>query len=289
MEVIFSSHTMVATASAIKTAGGVPVPVDIGPDNLIDPDAVEDAINGNTVGVMPTQLNGRICDMTRLLDITEKKGLILIEDAAQSLGAKFKGQQAGTFGGRFISFFLQKFFGSLGDAGGVLTSDPHLFDKIYQLHDHGRNIDGDTVSWGRNSRLDNLQAAILNFKLKNYNDVVERRRSIARLYHEHLQHIEELKLPPHPDSDPIRYDVYQNYEIEAKNRDELREHLNQHQIGTLIQWGGVGVHQIEALEFQFQLPRVEQFFLDCIMLPMNTFTDDDVNYVCEKIKSFYRS
>ena len=141
---------MVATASAIKTAGGVPVPVDIGPDNLIDPDAVEDAINGNTVGVMPTQLNGRICDMTRLLDITEKRGLILIEDAAQSLGAKFKGQQAGTFGAASAISFA-KVLGSLGDAGGVSARSPFI-DKIYQLHDHGRNIDGDTVSWGRNSR-----------------------------------------------------------------------------------------------------------------------------------------
>ena len=108
-EVIVSAHTMLATASAVKIAGGVPVPVDIGEDGLIDPDRIEAAIGPRTVGIMPTQLNGRVCQMDRINQIAEKHGLVIVEDAAQSLGAKFDGQSAGTFGAASaISFSRQK-------------------------------------------------------------------------------------------------------------------------------------------------------------------------------------
>ena len=120
-EVIISSHTMLATASAIKVAGGIPVPVDIGSDNLISIQAIESAITANTVGIMPTQLNGRICDMESILSIAKKHGLFVVEDAAQALGARYKGQHSGTFGlASGISFFPAKVLGCLGDAGAVL-------------------------------------------------------------------------------------------------------------------------------------------------------------------------
>ena len=289
-EVICCSHTMLATASAIKTAGGIPVPVELGYDGLIDPEAIEDAINPRTVGIMPTQLNGRTCDMDRIMDIANRHHFFVVEDAAQALGSRFKGKHAGTFGNASaISFFPAKVLGSLGDGGGVITNDPHLFDKIYQLHDHGRDIDGEVKSWGRNSRLDNLQAAILNHNLESYQSVIDRRRHIASMYHEQLSDLNEIKLPPAPDSDPNHYDIYQNYELQADRRDELKQFLNDNNIGTLIQWGGKGVHQWERLGFTVKLPKVEQFFEKCIMIPMNIFiSDDDIDYICEKIRSFYR-
>lgn len=290
-EVIFCSHTMVATASAIKTAGGIPVPVELGDDGLIDPDAVCDAVTERTVGIMPTQLNGRVCDMEQLLHIKKKYGLVIIEDSAQALGAKYKGQSAGTFGeAGAISFFPAKVLGSLGDGGGVLCRTEDIFDKIYQLHEHGRDIHGELKSWGRNSRLDNLQAAFLNHNLKTYDHVIERRRFIANLYNSRLSALEELYLPPAPATDGIHYDVYQNYELQAQNRDALKEHLSAHCIGTLIQWGGKAVHQWDALGFKQKLPKTEKFFERCIMLPMNMFiNDDDVHYVCDVIENFYRS
>ena len=109
-EVICSAHTMLATASSIKLAGGIPVPVEIGDDNLIDPDAViEASITSRTVGIMPTQLNGRTCDMDRIMQIADKYKLYVVEDAAQALGSKFKGKNAGTFGhASAISFFPSK-------------------------------------------------------------------------------------------------------------------------------------------------------------------------------------
>lgn len=288
-EVIISSHTMVATASAIVTAGGIPVPVEIGNDNLISPEAIESAISSKTVGISPTHLNGRTCDMDKIMDIAKRNQLFVIEDAAQALGSKFNGKHAGTFGNASsISLFPAKVLGALGDGGVVLTNSHVHFEKIYQLHDHGRGTDGEIRSWGRNSRLDNLQAAILLKKLENYSSVISRRREIARIYHENLHDIEQLKLPPCPDSDSKHFDVYQNYELEAERRDDLREHLKLAGVGTLIQWGGKAVHQWKSLGFNCQLPRTETFFQKCLMIPMNVFvTNNDVEYVCDQIRNFY--
>ncbi|NDC82838.1 DegT/DnrJ/EryC1/StrS family aminotransferase [bacterium] len=289
-EVICSSHTMLATASSIKIAGGTPVPVEIGSDNLIDPEAVEAAITPRTVGIMPTQLNGRTCDMDRLMTIANKYKLFVVEDAAQALGSRFKGRHAGTFGNASsISFFPAKVLGCLGDGGAVLTNDQSTYDKMYQLHDHGRDTNGDIKSWGRNSRLDNVQAAILDFRLKTYSQVIARRRHVAALYQELLGDMNELQLPPSPDSDPNHFDIYQNYELTADRRNELRDYLKAKGIGTLIQWGGKGVHQWGGLGFDdVKLPKVERFFERCIMLPMNMFISDaDVQYIAHSIRNFY--
>lgn len=289
-EVICCSHTMLATASAIKTAGGTPVPVEMGDDGLIDPDAVQDAISPRTVGIMPTQLNGRTCDMDRIMSIANKHHFFVVEDAAQALGSRFKGKHAGTFGhAAAISFFPAKVLGCLGDGGGVITNDYGIYDKVYQLHDHGRDAEGEVKSWGRNSRLDNLQAAILNHRLKGYEKIIERRRSIAVIYQERLGALEQLQLPPAPDSDPNHFDIYQNYELEADSRDDLKEFLRTHGVGSLIQWGGKAVHQWERLGFTVKLPKVERFFERCIMLPMNMFiSDEDVHYVCDQVEAFYK-
>lgn len=289
-EVIISSHTMLATASAIVTAGGTPVPVEIGPDNLIDPDAISAAITSRTVGISPTQLNGRTCDMDAIMKIANDKKLVVVEDAAQALGSRFKGQHSGTFGiaGSF-SFFPAKVLGCLGDGGGVVTNNSEIFEKIYQLHDHGRDTSGEIKSWGRNSRLDNLQAAILNKRFTRYQEVITRRREIASLYQTHLGKLEELQLPPAPGENCDHFDVYQNYELQADNRNDLKGFLAEKGIGTIIQWGGKGVHQREGLGFSQKLPKVERFFKRSIMLPMNMFlSDDDVLYICGSVKNFYR-
>lgn len=291
-EVIISSHTMLATASAIKIAGGIPVPVDIGSDNLIDPIAIENAINSRTVGIMPTQLNGRVCDMDSITALAKKYQLFVVEDAAQALGAKFNGKYAGSFGlAADISFFPAKVLGSFGDAGAVLVNDRSLYEIIYELHDHGRNVDdGEVKRWGRNSRLDNVQAAILSYKLENYDHVIARRRKIAQIYHDRLSVLDELRLPPPPDTSSPNFDVFQNYELAAQNRNELKEFLQKSEIGTLIQWGGTAVHQFKNLGFTQKCPKADKFFKECVMIPMNMFiSDEDVHYVADKIIDFYRS
>lgn len=289
-EVICSAHTMLATASAIVTAGGRPVPIDIGWDGLMDVEAIEGAINSKTVGIMPTQLNGRICNMTRIMEIATNHKLFVVEDAAQALGAKYKGKHAGTFGSSgAISFFPAKVLGCLGDGGAVLTNDDELYDRIFQLHDHGRNISGEVMSWGRNSRLDNLQAAILLSKLNDYEAVIKRRREIASIYQTLLGENQNLHLPPPPQESGDNFDIYQNYEIRAKDRDGLKKYLLDKGIGTLVQWGGKAIHQWDHLGFDYQLPKVESFFNECIMLPMNVFvSNSDVEYVASQINNFYK-
>jgi len=290
-EVIFCSHTMVATASAIHFAQAIPVPVECGGDHLIDPRAVADAITSRTRAILPTQLNGRTADMEALQSIANQNGLAIVEDAAQALGSRFRGQCAGTFGAASaISFFPAKALGCLGDGGAVITNNGNIHDRMLQLRDHGRRADGEIVSWGLNSRLDNLQAAILDARLHNYEAVVERRRALARLYRSRLQHLEELQLPPGPDGDADHFDIYQNYEIEALKRDALRAHLQAAGIGTLLPWGGKAVHQWDKLGFAERLPFTEKLFEQVLLLPLNMFlTDDDVHLVADAIYAFYRS
>jgi dTDP-4-amino-4,6-dideoxygalactose transaminase len=288
-EVILSSHTMVATAAAVHFAGAAAVPVDCGADHLIDPCAVEAAVTPSTRAILPTQLNGRTCDMDMLQGIADRHGLVIVEDAAQGLGSKFKGRSAGTFGiAAAISFYPAKVLGCFGDGGAVVTNDLALRDKVHQLRDHGRNAEGRIVSWGLNSRLDNLQAAFLDLQLQRYPLAVERRRAIARLYGERLRDVAELSLPPGPDGDPDHYDIYQNYEIEAERRSGLQQFLKERGVGTLIQWGGQAIHRLRELGFTQHLPFTDELFARMLMLPINlSLADADIQYVCDQVRSYY--
>lgn len=290
-EVIICSHTMMATASAVHVAGGVPVPVEVGSDRCIDPDAIGAAITPRTRAICPTQLNGRTCDMDRVMKIAQAHGLDIYEDSAQALGSKFDGRCAGTFGKTgCISFYPAKVLGCFGDGGAVLTNDDEIYRKLLLMRDHGRNAEGDVEFWARNSRLDNLQAAFLLLQLKDYPKVIERRRAIAAIYQSRLGGCERVGLPPAPDSDPRHFDIYQNYEIAADRRDELRAYLKDRGVGTLIQWGGRAVHHFTKLGFTQRLPRTDDFFRRCLLLPLNmSVSDDDVHYVCDCALDFYRT
>ena len=288
-EVIFASHTYIATANAIKFVGAIPIPADCRADHMIDPKSVESLITNKTKAIIPTQLNGRCCDMDSLLEIAKKNNLIIIEDAAQGLGAKYKGNGIGTFDkGATISFYPAKNLGSFGDGGAFVTNDKKMFEKVKILRDHGRNEEGVFVEWGFNSRLDNLQAAILDFKLSYYDDEVKRRREIASIYDKELSNVKQIILPPPPGNSDY-FDVFQNYEIEAENRDSLKKYLTEKGIGTLIQWNGQPVHSLTTLGFKGTgLPYTEEMYKKCLMIPMNTsLSDEEIQYVSKNIKSFY--
>lgn len=289
-EVILASHTYIATAAAVHFNGATPVLVDCGPDHLIDPCAIEAAITPRTKVIMPTQLNGRTANMTAIQALAEKHHLVVIEDAAQALGSKFKGRSAGTFGyAGSISLYPAKVLGCFGDGGLLFTNDDTAYASLRQLRDHGRNDAGRVVRWGMNSRLDNLQAAILIEKLKIYPQEIQRRRSLASLYHEGLKDVKELSLPPPPDEAGDHFDVYQNYELQADNRDALRAYLAANGVRTIIQWAGTPVHQFTDLELgKFELPATDRLFQRCFLLPMNTsLSDSEVGYICETIRNFY--
>jgi len=136
-----------------------------------------------------------------------------------------------------------------------------------------------------------MQAAILNYKLSYYDEEVKRRRDIAMIYQKELGPLKELHLPPAPGFEELYFDVFQNYEIEADQRDNLKKHLYDNGIGTLIQWNGQPVHSITALGFKGNgLPYTEKMYEKCLMLPMNTsLKDEEIIYVCQQIKIFYES
>ncbi len=289
-EVIVPSHTYVASAASIHFAGAAPVLVDCGPDHMVDPESVAAAVTSRTKAIMPVQLNGRTCDMDALQAIADRHSLLIIEDAAQAIGSRFRGRNAGTFGiAAEISLYPAKILGCFGDGGILLTNDAEMARKMSLLRDHGRDETGLVVTWGLNSRLDNLQAAILNVKLRQLDSEIDRRRHLARLYREGLEGLEDIVLPPGPDDDPDHFDVYQNYEIEAGRRDDLRAQLERDGVRTIIQWAGKPVHHFEGLDLpKFDLPSTDRLFTRCFLLPMNTsLTDDEVIYICERIRKFY--
>jgi len=227
---------------------------------------------------------------TGKVDISNRYNIPIIEDSAQALGARYKGQCAGTFGfsGNF-SFYPSKALGAFGDAGEVVTNDEETAEKIRALRNHGRIKGTEVMMWGLNCRMDNLQAAILDVKLKKLPKWIERRREIAKMYQEGLCEVKEIKLPPPPVENEEHYDIYQNYEIEAERREELMVYLRNKGIEVVIQWGGRAVHQFPALGLgDVHLPRTEEMFKKALLLPLYPeLTDEQVRYVVHSIKEFY--
>src|SRR5207302_7814674 len=202
------------TAAAVVAVGATPVFAEIGSDHLIDAGDLEHRITPRTRGIMPVQLNGRTANMDAIGAVAERHGLAVVEDSAQGLGSRFCGRMAGTFGvAGVFSFYPAKVLGALGDGGAVITDDDATARALGELRDHGRDKDtGEVVRWGRNTRLDNLQAAVPRVKLRHVNEEIARRRELARRYTRNLGDVQEVVLPPPPDVAPgdPHVDVFQN-------------------------------------------------------------------------------
>lgn len=294
-EIILAGHSFIAAAQSIHFAGAVPVPVELDEDDwLICPEAIEAAITPRTRAIMPVHVNGRVCKMDKIQEIATRHNLVIFEDSAQAMGAKFNNKGAGTFGewGTY-SFYPSKTLGCFGDAGALVTNDPEIYEKVRAMRNHGANreksIPLDVNIWGTNARLDNVHAAILNYKLGYYPEAIKRRREIARIYNNALQGINDVRLPPAPDADPRYYDIYQNYELCYPERDRLRKYLADHDIGTIVQWGGFGIHQLQNLGISRSLPKTDRFFSDSLLLPMNhVLTDEQVGHVVRVLGMFFK-
>ena len=292
-EVILSSHTFVATAAAIHEIGGIPVIADCLEDSMIDPKSVERLITKKTRAIMPTQLNGRVANMDQINLLSEKYNLVIVEDSCQALGAKYKNKPAGLFGicGSY-SFFPAKTLGCFGDGGAISTDSDQVASYIKKLRNHGRDKDGYVSEFGNNGRLDNIQAAILNQKLKSYPESINRRRKLANIYHSELSDLDQLILPPPPLENSSNYDIFQNYEIQcpAKKREELINFLKSNKIGTIIQWSGWMLHQFKDLNLKYECHYAEELSKRFLLLPMNNYlSDEQVLFTCEKIKYFFKN
>jgi len=289
-EVITVAHTFVATIAVIVNCGAKPILVDVGEDMNMDVEQVEQKISPKTKAILPVDLNGRLCDMGKLVKIADEHNLIVIEDAAQALGANFNGKKGGSFGltGCF-SLYPAKILGAAGDGGFATTNDEEMYEKICLLRDHGQDRKtGKILFYGFNSRLDNIQAAVLNVKLKYLPKWIERRREIAKSYHEELSDLNEVKLPPPPTTTGPYYDVYQNYVIRVKDRDELVKFLEKNGIETMVSWR-IPNHLQPSLNLKhFSLPNTEKLSCEVLSLPMYPeLTDEQVHYVIDVIHDFY--
>ena len=288
-EILICSHTMIATASAIKLCGYVPVPVEANNyDYMIDIIDLDKKITKKTSAIIVTQLNGRTANMDEINKIKRKYKLRLFEDAAQALGSKFKNKFAGTFGeASVISFYPAKNLGCFGDGGIILTNNTNLYKKMSLIRDHGRNKNNDVEIWGLNSRLDNLQAKILEIKFKDYGKIINHRRRIAKTYQKLLKNNSFISTPPEPSNYP-HFDVFQNYEIQAHNRDKLINYLKSKGISTLVQWSGKAIHNFTKLGFKAKLPATDKIFKKILLLPMNQYVSiREAEYVAKAIKNFY--
>jgi dTDP-4-amino-4,6-dideoxygalactose transaminase len=289
-EVITVGHTFVATVSAIVHVGATPVLVDVRKDYNLDPDRLEAAITPRTRAIIPVHLNGRVCEMNRIQAIAREHDLIVIEDAAQALGADFKGQRAGSFGltGCF-SFYPFKILGGFGDGGAITTNDAEVARIVRLLRFNGEDREtGEYHYHGYTALLDNVQAAVLDVKLRHLPDWVKHRRMIAGLYRDGLEEVEGLELP-HFGNDSYG-DVFQNYVIRTSLRNELRDYLRAEGIETLVHWPKpMWKHKKLALESP-HLPETEAICREVLSLPMSAETTaEHVEITVQAIQRFFCS
>ncbi len=287
-EVITVAHTFVATVSAIVHCGAVPVLIDVGKDHNMDMDKLELTITSKTKAIIPVHLNGRLCNMDRLMAIAEKYNLVVIEDAAQSIGGKYNGKSAGSFGltGCF-SHYPFKILGGFGDGGAITTNNSEVARKVSQLRFNGEDREtGEYHYHGYTCLLDNVQAAVLDLKLKHLPNWIERRRAIAKLYNQGLSGLLGLTLPCFDGEE--YFDVYQNYVVRTNKRDELFSYLKEHGVETLIHWKKP-MWEHKGLELGIcDCSETESICKEVISLPMNTeLTDEQVSYVIENVRNFY--
>ena len=288
-EVITVSHTFFATIEAVVHCRAKPILVEVGEDFVMDIKGIREAITRKTKAIIPVHLNGRLCDMEEIVGIAEENNLIVIEDAAQALGAKLNGKVAGSFGliGCF-SFYPAKLLGAFGDGGAAVTNDDSIAARIRLLRNHGQKSKTEITLYGFTSRLHNIQAAILNVKFRYVNQWINRRREIALIYENGLSGVKGVKLPPAPNADPRFFDVFQNYVLRAQRRDELFEFLREKGVETLIK-DPVANHLHKDLGLShFHLPFTEQLAKEVISLPMfPELSNEQVDYVIACVREFY--
>lgn len=243
-EVIVPAFTFIATAGAVSWLGGRPVFCDVEPETLnIDLADVEAKITDRTVGVIGVHLYGRPFAGPELEALCERRGLWMIEDAAQAHGARLGGVRVGSFGDLATwSFYPSKNLGCFGDGGAVTGGSPKLLDRVRKLANHGRAQHYFHDAVGINSRLDSLQAAVLNARLPRLEENNARRREIAAFFNRRFAGIGDLRLLTDPaDSEP----VYHQYSILLEERDALQQHLAARQIGSAVHYPH-GLHQQPA-------------------------------------------
>lgn len=289
-EIIVPANTYIASWLAVSYVGATPIPVepDAGTYN-IDPARIESAITKRTKAIMPVHLYGQPSEMDAINQIAEEHGLYVVEDSAQTHGARFNGRMAGALGSAAgFSFYPTKNLGAFGDAGAVTTDDAQLADRIRVLRNYGSRKKYFNEVKGHNSRLDPLQAAFLRVKLKRLDEWNQRRSRIAEFYLEGLSDIPDVVLPTIA---PNAAHVWHLFVISAADRDQLQAHLEQRGVGTLVHYP-IPPHLSEAYaDLKYKrgdFPISERIADSVLSLPMGPHLHlDEAGYVVECVKEFY--
>jgi dTDP-3-amino-3,4,6-trideoxy-alpha-D-glucose transaminase len=282
-EVITVSHTAVPTVCAIELTGAQPILVDIDPVTYtIDPDAVRAAITSRTRAIVPVHLYGHPVEMDTLSALAEQHNLLVVEDCAQAHGARYQGRLVGTWGhmGAF-SFYPTKNLGAYGDGGAIITNDAQLADRLRRLRNYGQIRRYVNAERGLNSRLDEMQAAILRVKLAHLDAHNTQRRRLAAHYDHHLHGLEK------PITVAGAEHAFHLYVVRHPQRDQLIESLAAQGIGTLIHYP-IAVHQQEAyLDLGYaagSLPVTERIVKQIVSLPLYvSLNTEQIGIVCDAI------
>ena len=287
-EVITTAHTAVATASAIDLAGAKPIFVDIEPDFFtIDPDLIEDAITPKTKAIIPVHIYGQSCNMDAIMKIANKNKLKVIEDCAQAHGAEYNGKRVGSIGdvGCF-SFYPTKNLGAIGDGGALVTNDDQLAGKIKLLREYGWKERYISSKEGWNSRLDELQAAILHVKLKHLDEDNFRRNKHAKIYFDLLEFL-PLELPKTRSNSSHTFHLFV---IKIEQRNKLKDYLQKNCVNTTIQYP-VPVHKqkyFQKMCSEKSLPVTEQVAKNILSIPMYPELEEkEINKVSNKLKDYF--
>lgn len=287
-EVITVSNTAVATVLAISNTGATPVFVDINDYYLMDMTRLEEKITNKTKAIIPVHLFGQMADMNSLGIIAKKHNLKIIEDACQAHGAMQKGKKAGSIGDiNSFSFYPTKNLGAYGDGGAITTNSKELYEKSKMLRNYGQKNRYVHEIKGINSRLDEIQAAILGVKLNYLDSFIEKRNEIAKMYDENLLSIKQVKLPKTAKNN---YHAFHLYVIEVEKRDELMAYLLQNGVQTIIHYP-IPVHKQKCFtEYnELVLANTESISDKILSLPINPFIESsEIRKVIELIRKFYK-
>lgn len=292
-EVITTPHTFAATIEAICELGARPVLVDIEPRYFtMDMGQVAGRVSVRTRAVIPVHIYGHPADMDPLLELAQQRGLAVIEDAAQAHGARYRGRMAGTLGlAGCFSFYPGKNLGAYGDAGGILTRDEGLAGRLRLLRNHGQDPGGKFyyLEPGYNHRMDGFQGAVLQVKLPHLDQWNARRRQVAARYGEALRDIGELGLPSEAE---YAYHVYHLYVVRLPDRQRLAAALREAGIDTAAHYPHP-LHLTPAYRSlgygEGALPECERACREILSLPLfPELRDDQVDYIAEQIRQFYR-
>jgi len=289
-EVIVPSFTFIATAEVVSLLGAKPVFIDIKRDTFnINPDLIEGLITSRTKAIIPVHLFGLPAEMDKIMKIAKKYKLKVIEDAAQAIGAKYKNKKVCSFGDcGCLSFFPSKNLGGYGDGGMVVTNNKKLAERIRILRTHGTKKKYYHQIIGTSSRLDAIQSAILNIKLKHLNKWTKARQKNAEYYTKQLENIKEIKTP---DIKRKSISVFNQYTLRTEKRNKLQEYLKKYNIPTQIYYP-YPLHLQPVFKYlgykKGDLPETEKACKEVLSLPIYPeLTKKQQNYIIKKIKEFY--